>query len=647
MALLRAGNAPEASELLEQVLEIDPANGAAHLQLGRLALERGDLAGAEKHLELAADSQVPRVFMAWHLLGRVQLVTQRPAEARTSFGHALDKAPRFAPALEGRARANIFLGEVEPGLDDLRAAVALPGAPASANLLLGELLVYLQRDGEASSVLEALPSAVSAAEEAAATLLLLALDDEESSGRLAALNSAVGRNLELPQAYLALGVRHLRQGEPGSVEAPLRIAVDMDDRDPVPGLLLAQVLGEGAAATRPEVFPELGRKYLRASRSLERGEEETATRLATEIVTGRPHHVPARLLLIEAAERSDDHWSAMAGYEQLLEWLPGVALLEARAAQTAHAMGADGLATCLARRALSSMPEDGSLHHLLAAGLEGSGQTEAAIEACRQAIDLGVRESSVYRLLGDLHYGRLKVAEAIAAYSQALELDPNAAETLASFVVSSLTTDDYEALKDLLERHVEAHPENVNTLYSLGVMSLRDNDLEAAARYFERLVEVAPTHTQVNYNLGQIYLRAGRQDEGEAAMERFRELKAKEDADWLVRNQSHALRIDARDAVAQGDPGKGVQKYAQLVEQGTASEEDYLEAGEACLTMGDSAAAYAWFERLLDFSPYDRRALEGLLTAARLLGDDERTEESAHRLAILSWPCSGSEDDTE
>ena len=130
-------------------------------------------------------------------------------------------------------------------------------------------------------------------------------------------------------------------------------------------------------------------------------------------------------------------------------------------------------------------------------------------------------------------------------------------------------------------------------------------------------------------------------------MERFRELKAKEDADWLVRNQSHALRIDARDAVAQGDPGKGVQKYAQLVEQGTASEEDYLEAGEACLTMGDSAAAYAWFERLLDFSPYDRRALEGLLTAARLLGDDERTEESAHRLAILSWPCSGSEDDTE
>jgi tetratricopeptide (TPR) repeat protein len=469
-------------------------------------------------------------------------------------------------------------------------------------------------------------------------LLLLALDDDESNG-LAALNSAVGRNLELPQAYLALGVRHLRQGEPGSVEAPLRIAVNMDDRDPVPGLLLAQVLGEGAAATQPEVFPELGRKYLRASRSLERGEEETATRLATEIVTGRPHHVPARLLLIEAAERSDDHWSAMAGYEQLLEWLPGVALLEARAAQAAHAMGADDLATCLARRALSSMPAGGSLHHLLAAGLEGSGQTEAAIEACRQAIDLGVRESSVYRLLGDLHYGRLEVAEAIAAYSQALELDPNAAETLASFVVSSLTTDDYEALKDLLERHVEAHPENVNTLYSLGVMSLRDNDLEAAARYFERLVEVAPTHTQVNYNLGQIYLRAGRQEEGRAAMERFRELKDKEDAEWLVRNRSHALRIDARDAVAQGDPGLGVQTYAKLVEQGTASPEDYLEAGEACLTMGDADAAYAWFERLLEFFPYNRRALEGLAKAARLLGRPEAADEATRRLAILSWPC--------
>ena len=300
---------------------------------------------------------------------------------------------------------------------------------------------------------------------------------------------------------------------------------------------------------------------------------------------------------------------------------------------------ADDLATCLAKRALASMPGEGSLHHLLAAGLAAGGQIEAAIEACRRAIELGVEESSVYKLLGDIYFGKLEVAEAIAAYSRALELDPGTAETLASFVVSSLTTDDYEALKYLLEKHVEAHPENVNTLYSLGVMSLRDNDLAAAGRYFEKLVEVAPTHTQVYYNLGQIYLRAGRQEEGQAAMERFRELKAEEDENWLVVNRSHALRIDARDAVAQGDPGKGVQMYARLVEQDAAAPEDYLEAGEACLSMGDAAAAAAWFERLLEFSPYNRRALEGLVTAAHMLGHQEMTEEAERRLTILSWPC--------
>jgi tetratricopeptide (TPR) repeat protein len=525
--------------------------------------------------------------------------------------------------------------------------MALPGAPEEAGLLLGEVLILLERDDEARTVLQALSISEEAGEEAAtaATLILLAIDDQETTRQVAELKSAVGRHPELSQAYLALGLRQLRQGERVGAEAPLRIAVEVDDRDPVPGLLLAQASGEGVETIWPEPFPGLGRRFLRASRSLGRGEVETATRLATEIVARRPHHVPTRLLLIEAAEQSDDYWSALAGYEQLLEWLPGVALLQARAAQTAHAMGADDLATYLAKRALSSMPEDGSLHHLLAAGLAGSGQTEAAIDACRRAIELGVRESSVYQLLGDLYFGRLEVAEAMAAYSQALELDPSTAETLASFVVSSLTTDDYEALKDLLERHVEAHPENVNTLYSLGVMSLRDNDLEAAARYFERLAEVAPTHTQVYYNLGQIYLRAGRQDEGQAAVERFRELKAKEDAEWLVQNQSHALRIDARDAVAQGDPGKGVQTYAQLVEQGTATHEDYLEAGEACLTMGDAAAAAAWFERLLEFSPYDRQALEGFAAAARLLERHEVAEETARRLGILSW--SGPENDSD
>jgi tetratricopeptide (TPR) repeat protein len=504
------------------------------------------------------------------------------------------------------------------------------------------VLILLERDDEARTVLQALSTSEEAGEEAptAAALILLAIDDSETTRQQAELNTAVGRHPELSQAYLALGVRHLRQGKRLGAEAPLRIAVEVDDRDPVPGLFLAQAQGEEAEAIRPEAIPELGRKYLQASRSLRRGKVETATRLATEIVARRPYHVPARLVLIEAAEQSDDYWTALAGYELLLEWLPGVALLQARAAQAAHAMGADDLATCLAKRALSSMPEDGSLHHLLAASLAGSGQTEAAIDACRQAIDLGVRDSSVYQLLGDLYFGRLEVAEAIAAYGQALELDPGAAETLASFVVSSLTTDDYEALKVLLERHVDAHPENVNTLYSLGVMSLRDNDLEAAGRYFERLVEVAPTHTQVHYNLGQIYLRDGQQDKGQAAMERFRELKAKEDAEWLVQNQSHALRIEARDAVAQGDLGKGIQMYAKLVEQGPASPEDYLEAGEACLVMGDATAAAAWFERLLEFSPYERRALEGLLTAARRLEKKEVTDEAAHRLAVLSWSCS-------
>ena len=268
-------------------------------------------------------------------------------------------------------------------------------------------------------------------------MILLAIDDQETTRQEAELNSAVGRHPELSQAYLALGLRQFRQGERVGAEAPLRIAVEVDDRDPVPGLLLAQASGEGVETIWPEPFPGLGRRFLRASRSLGRGEVETTTRLATEIVARRPHHIPARLLLIEAAEQSDDYWSALAGYEQLLEWLPGVALLQARAAQTAHAMGADDLATCLAKRALSSMPEDGSLHHLLAAGLAGSGQTEAAIDACRRAIELGVRESSVYQLLGDLYFGRLEVAEAMAAYSQALELDPSTAESSSSRTIST------------------------------------------------------------------------------------------------------------------------------------------------------------------------------------------------------------------
>jgi tetratricopeptide (TPR) repeat protein len=642
MKLLQAGRVAEARAVLEGVLEIDPDNGAAHLQLGRLALERGDLDVAESHLEQATISQPPRVFAAWNLLGRVQLLTGRPADARTSFTQAVEKAPRFAPALEGRARASLFLGEVEPALVDLESAMALPTAPRETGLLIGEVLLLLNRHAEARAALSAVAGSEEVGEKAktAAEVLMLAIDPPGSQRPETSLIVALGDHLDLAQAYLALGVFSLLREDSTRAETALRVALEIDDQDPVPGLLLASTVGEAPQAIWPESYPELERTLARASRSLERGDAETASRLANEIVGRRPHHLPARLILIEAAERGGDRWAALAGYEKLLEWLPGIPLLQAHAAQAAHAIGADELAICLAHKALSATADDGSLHHLLAASLADSGQTEAAIEACRRAIELGVRDSSVYQLLGDLHFDRLEVAEAIAAYGKALELDPSTAETLGSFVVSSLTTDDYEALKGLLERHVESHPQNVNTLYSLGVMSLRDGNLAAAREFFERLAEIAPTHTQVHYNLGQIYLREGRREEGRSAMERFRELKAVKDAEWLDHNRSHALRIEARDVVAQGDPAEGVRIYARLVEQGTATQEDYLEAGAACLEMGDAAAAYAWFERLLEFSPYERGALEGLATAASLLGRKEVAESTANRLATLSWPCS-------
>ncbi len=104
LALLRAGDAAAAETVFRRLVEEDPHHGPARFQLGRLALERRELEKAELHLEVATASGIRRPFMAWHLLGRVQLLQGQAYEAASSFDRALDLAPEFAPARVGRAR---------------------------------------------------------------------------------------------------------------------------------------------------------------------------------------------------------------------------------------------------------------------------------------------------------------------------------------------------------------------------------------------------------------------------------------------------------------------------------------------------------------------------------------------------------------
>ena len=159
---------------------------------------------------------------------------------------------------------------------------------------------------------------------------------------------------------------------------------------------------------------------------------------------------------------------------------------------------------------------------------------DGALESCREAIDLGVRDRRAYLILGDLHLRKMETSEALAAYSEALRLDPAAVEVIPSFALSALATAGAPAaaqpgLAALLESHLEAHPGCEQALYGLGLASLHAGDLAASERTFRELTRVAPRRSDAWYNLGLVLSRLGHEGDGRAAMERFRELRAGED----------------------------------------------------------------------------------------------------------------------
>jgi tetratricopeptide (TPR) repeat protein len=563
------------------------------LQLGRQALAAGRLDEAEAQLLAALAANPPRVFEVHYALGRLYLQKRDYARAGESFGASLARAPRFAPAYVGRARAALFLGDTEGGLADLKAARALPDPPPEAELLEKDVELYVSRGAGA---------------EAAAI-----------------------RDLSSSREYLRAGLSFLaRQKEQDALRA-LRVSSAIDDQNPVSFLLLAE-RGESP----PPHYPELGAEFQAAREAFEAGDLAKAASAAEGVRRRRPLFVPARLLLIEAALSEKRLVDALVLLDDLASELPPAAELHGRAARTALEAEAYELAECSAASALALEPGDPTLLFLLAQAQLDAGKADRAIATCERAIAEGAATAPMYFVLGNALHGKMEIAGSIAALSKAVELDPQAAENIASFALSSLTTEDYRSLRALLEAHVETHRDSVNTLYGLGVMSLREGELDKAQAYFERVRELAPRDGQAYYNLALLHQRAGREELAREAMARFHEIEAEEQRLWQEGHRLSDLRIRATSAA----PDEKIELLTQLVAHpNTETPNDYVLLGEAYLASRRFEEAKEAFEKGRTQRARDRAALEGLSRVAEALGEKERADAYAKAVALLNRRC--------
>lgn len=113
-----------------------------------------------------------------------------------------------------------------------------------------------------------------------------------------------------------------------------------------------------------------------------------------------------------------------------------------------------------------------------------------------------------------------RLPEAIAAYNQALRIDPgypDALSNLAGILASQGRIDD--ALP-LIQRALETAPDNIPLLNNLGSIYFQKGRVSEAAELFERSLAVDPQHPVAHYNLGLIRFEEGKPNAARQHFER-------------------------------------------------------------------------------------------------------------------------------
>lgn len=182
----QSGKLPDAEAAYRRVLDLDPANVAAHNNLGNVLFVLGRAAEAEPHYRRTLEL-MPEVAVVHDHLGKVLVAQGRPEEAERCYRRACELAPDLAEAHADLANLLANRGRIEEAERAFRRAVA--HNPANAEWLnsLGAVSAMLGRREEAhQNFLQA---------------LALNPDLAEAHGNLGNSLKSLGRFEEAEQCY--------------------------------------------------------------------------------------------------------------------------------------------------------------------------------------------------------------------------------------------------------------------------------------------------------------------------------------------------------------------------------------------------------------------------------------------------------------
>ncbi len=225
----QAGRLDEAVTLYREIVEETPGHfDAVHL-LGVIALQRGDLATAERLITQALTVK-PKEAAALNNLGTTLLRGHRLAEAREQFERAVKAQPAFVDAQSNLGNALRQLGRIAESVAPLKRAFAGNAKSAEIAALLGASLLETGDSRGAGAVFEASVKAQPRDAQAWLNLAIASQMADNPRRALAAANTSLSIAPDAPTALSQRGQAMAALGDHAGAReafaASVRIAPD-------------------------------------------------------------------------------------------------------------------------------------------------------------------------------------------------------------------------------------------------------------------------------------------------------------------------------------------------------------------------------------------------------------------------------------
>lgn len=284
--------------------------------------------------------------------------------------------------------------------------------------------------------------------------------------------------------------------------------------------------------------------------------------------------------------RSGNPAKAASCYREFLQANPGHAHATYLFGCLEYQNGNDAAATGLLRQAAAAALDRADYHNALGVALTRSEEYDDAERSLERAIALENR-AEFHGNVGTLRKRQKRLPEAVAAFREALRMDPSLADTHYNLGNTLRATGDGEEAVESFHRALELDAGHFHSLAALGQMMHAANRNAEAAEYFKQALALQPQDTDVLCDFGDVLQESGDLGEAVACYQRALEVNSRLARAWY---SGGCVAITRREYVS------AIACFQNAVEL----QPDWLEArhnlARALYEMGQVSAALTHFE---------------------------------------------------